>query len=183
MTNVADKSYEPHPEQIALIPSTSGNTINGLGEMELRRPTTIYWDNPDTLPHGGLMKWYVRRNYQGDRLKTRRHAEEIEAAELEPVAEQAVDAPAPDWVAAVKKKAVDLGASQVGITPIDPLWVFDRYDVEFKWAIVLALPMDYALISTSPSGRALNEVLEKYNDIYIKSRQLSCPPITEPLVV
>ncbi len=173
MSEATKPPYVPHPQQAALIPSTSGNAINGLGETERRRPTTIYWDDPDTLPHGDLMKWFIRRNYQGDRLKTRRRAEEIEATALESVAETAEDAPAGDWVAAVKGEALKLGASQVGIAPVDPLSVFDRYEVDFAWIVVLALPMDYALIATSPSTPALNEVLEKYNDIYLKSRLLA----------
>jgi len=173
MTDAPDRPYEPHPEQVALIPSVSGNEINGLGETEKRRPTVIYWDNPETLPHGQLMMWYVRRNYQGDRLKTRRRAEEIEAGILEPVADTAIEDSAANWTAKVKQEALDLGATQVGISAIDPNWVFDRYEVGFKWVIVLAQPMEYDLIATSPSGPALNEVLEKYNDIYIKSRQIA----------
>lgn len=173
MPDLPKRPYIPHPEQVALIPSISGNEVNGLGEEGRRRPTNIYWVNPDTIPHGELMKWYVRRNYQGDRLKTRRRAEEIEASDLENVAEATVDFPAEEWVAAVKEQALKLGASQVGIAPVDPLWVYDRYDIDFPWIVVVALPMDYEYIGTSPSEPALNEVLEKYNDIYMISRLLA----------
>ena len=31
------------------MPEVSGNTINGLGETEIRRPTHVYWHEPETL--------------------------------------------------------------------------------------------------------------------------------------
>ena len=57
-----DNSYRPfvpNPEQIALMPEVSGNSINGLGENVFRRPSYVYWgNNPDDILHGNLQKWF-----------------------------------------------------------------------------------------------------------------------------
>lgn len=54
-------SWEPSPEQMALWPSVSGNTINGVGEEAVRQPSPIYWHAPDATPHGPLQLWFIKR--------------------------------------------------------------------------------------------------------------------------
>ena len=54
--------FTPKPEQLALVPEVSGNTINGVGESETRRPTYVYWHDPETLHHGRMQKWFYTQN-------------------------------------------------------------------------------------------------------------------------
>ena len=55
------KSFEPSAEQQALLPEVSGNTLNGVGEKSLRRPTPVYWHKPDTIPHGPAQAWMTEK--------------------------------------------------------------------------------------------------------------------------
>ena len=53
------RPFVPNPEQMALMPEVSGNSINGLNENDFRRPSYVYWgDNPDDIVHGNLQKWF-----------------------------------------------------------------------------------------------------------------------------
>jgi len=56
------RPFSPKPEQLALIPATSGNTINGLGETKFRRASHVYWHDPDTIAHGELQKWFYTQD-------------------------------------------------------------------------------------------------------------------------
>ena len=52
-------TFKPRPEQMALYPDVSGNTINGLGETERRQPAYVYWGNsPDDVAHGDVQRWF-----------------------------------------------------------------------------------------------------------------------------
>lgn len=46
---------------MALWPDISGNTINGVGEPDIRQPTPIYCHAPDATPHGPLPPWFYKR--------------------------------------------------------------------------------------------------------------------------
>ena len=63
--------FRPNAEQLALLPDVSGNTLNGRGEREERRPTPIYWHDAEILPHGKLMQWYQGRRRSGGNKKAR----------------------------------------------------------------------------------------------------------------
>lgn len=47
---------------MALKPAISGNVINGLGEPDHRRPSHIYWYEPEKIPHGEMQKWFYTQN-------------------------------------------------------------------------------------------------------------------------
>ena len=53
------RPFTPDPQQMALQPDVSGNVINGLGEIEPRRPSIVYWaPDPDNIPHGDMQNWF-----------------------------------------------------------------------------------------------------------------------------
>jgi hypothetical protein len=52
----------------------SGNTVNGLGETECRRPKHVYWHDPDALHHGEMQKWFYTQNMDHDGIKKARGA-------------------------------------------------------------------------------------------------------------
>ena len=56
------RPFIPKPEQLALMPATSGNTINGMGETEFRQASRVYWHDPDTIEHGELQKWFYTQD-------------------------------------------------------------------------------------------------------------------------
>ena len=69
MAKSAYRPFTPNPEQVALMPEVSGNSVNGLGEKEIRRPTYVYWHEPETLHHGEMQKWFYTQNMDHEGIK------------------------------------------------------------------------------------------------------------------
>jgi len=158
-------SFQPSSDQQALVPDISGNTINGLGETQLRRPTPIYWHRPNQIPHGKLQVWMLER--------TKRLVPEVDhlndqlggrgSKERTPIAETIVEQTAQQWVEVVKDFALSHEADLVGITRLDPAWVFEGFEVEQPWMIVLGLAMDHTELVKAPEPPSIIEVMTQYN--------------------
>ena len=54
--------YEPSEEQRALFPDVSGDTLNGLGEKQVRNATKVYWSEPETIAHGEVQKYFYNKS-------------------------------------------------------------------------------------------------------------------------
>ena len=78
-----------------------------------------------------------------------------------PVAAERVEHSPAEWTEAVKTFALANEADLVGIARLDPLWVFDGFEIAEEWLIVLGFAHDYDEISQAPAvpGR-LNAGLE-----------------------
>ena len=63
----------------------------------------------------------------------------------------------PDWSAEVATKGVKMAAlareaDQVGIARMNRDWVFEGYEADYEWIVVLVVAMDYAELATAPDG-------------------------------
>lgn len=157
--------WTPSDEQRALWPPESGNAINGVGEGAVRRPSPIYWHDPDATPHGKLQRWfYARTNAPGaataDIVAARAERQRAIDEPLVPIAPR--EAGAFD-VDAIKAFARAAGADDVGIAAMKADYVFAGKDVPTQpWMIVIAVGQDYDAMRTAPSNRALVEVTLQY---------------------
>ncbi len=153
--------WTPSEEQSALWPAMSGNVINGLGEPFVRRPSPIYWHAPDATPHGPLQMWFLRRTTP---LVQIARAERQAALDMPvpPVATDVLTQSADAWTRRVKAAALAAGADAVGITRMQPQWVFDGYDVPQQWVIMLAVAHDWDALHTAPAETAAAEVIRQY---------------------
>src|SRR5450432_2401100 len=155
--------WQPSEEQMGHWPATSGNAINGVGEAARRRPSPIYWHDPDSTPHGPLQRWFYQRSNSGspELVAARAERQRVIDAPLAPlaaVAEQRVD-----WSDDLKRIAREAGADDVGITTMRADYVFEGRDVPTqRWIIVLAVAQDYDVMRTAPSVPALVEVTRQY---------------------
>ena len=117
-------SFKPRPEQMALYPEVSGNTINGLGETERRQPAYVYWGNsPDDVAHGDVQRWFytVDPGLDGYGEERARRAAIIDAP-LTPLAEtpQAVTEADFDGFSQAGLAAGDF--DKIGVADFDPVW-------------------------------------------------------------
>ncbi|MBC7842982.1 MAG: (Fe-S)-binding protein, partial [Gemmatimonadaceae bacterium] len=92
--------WTPSAEQMALWPSESGNTINGVGEGAHRQPSPVYWHAPDATPHGKLQLWFYNRitPFVQVAREERMRANEERVA---PVADTRVEHTAAEWTTLV----------------------------------------------------------------------------------
>ena len=80
------------------------------------------------------------------------------------VSSQRADFPDPETsTATVKSVAQELGAELVGITHVDQYHVYKGEDVPHKYAIVIAVAMDYDAIKQTPNINSSAEILRIYN--------------------
>lgn len=156
-------AFTPDPQQMALWPAVSGNTINGLGEAQPRRPSPIYWHAPDVTPHGPLQRWFYERT-KAEPLLVKVRAERQRAIDepLAAIAPDRAELSAQRWTDLVKKAAMDAGADLVGITRMRDEWVFQGYEVPQRWIVMLGVAHDYEQMKLAPRPEAAAEVVRQY---------------------
>ncbi len=164
-------SYSPKPETLALL-TASGNPINGLGETEVRRPSPFFWHPPEMHPFRELQ--VVARSsmsqcpgYDTAFSKARKHPE------LVPIAATRVEASSEEFTAAVNEFALSHEADAVGITPMDPLYVFEGYTIEEPTVILLAVAHNYERLKQVPSDETNGEGLADVGDQYARGTRSS----------
>ncbi len=156
--------YQPNPEQLALFPKVSGNAINGLGEPAARRPTPIYWHRPEQLAHGKLQQWMIERFLaEPDLADVHKRFGSRGPARLDPVSPTRVEHSPAQWSDQAKTFALEHDADLTGIAAVDPMWVFDGYEVTAPWIVVLGVVMDHDNLATAPANQAGLEVQAQYN--------------------
>ena len=167
--SAVDDDWQPPAEpyvtpqvQRDLFPDVSGNTINGLGEADVRRPEPIYHHDPERTRFGALQTWF--RGLPGHPLidQARRDRIPIMEEKLAPLAPEPEQRSPADWSATIKDQAAAIGAELVGITRMRPEWVFEGFDISQKWVIVMGVAMDYTELSAAPHPRSIAEVVRQY---------------------
>jgi ferredoxin len=157
------RPFTPKAEQQALLPATSGNAINGLGETRRRRATPIYWHDPDTLVHGELQKWFYTQNADNPHIiKAREDRAEILAIEVPPVDGEPLQQTAETWTDQLQAHVQTLDLDLFGITAFRPEWAFDGHDIRQKWIIMIGVAHDYERFKDAPALSAGAEVVRQY---------------------
>jgi len=157
------RPYTPDPEQIALVPSISGNEINGVGESVFRRASPIYWHDPESLHHGDLQKWFYTQHVDDPAIdQARKVRAEILGIELPPVADEALQQSAEQWTDDLTLYADTLDMELFGITPFRPEWTFEGLSLNHKYILMIGVAHDYEQIKTAPKTSAGAEVIRQY---------------------
>lgn len=155
--------WQPSEEQMRLWPSVSGNTINGVGEASIRRPSPIYWHPPETVPHGPLQKWFYAQTKSELVSEARKARQRAIDEPLAPLAHARMERTPEAWTREVQRLAEVHGADTVGIAAMRSEWVFEHAQAPTaKWIIVLGVAHDYEEIKTAPEERAAAEVSRQY---------------------
>ncbi|HLF31112.1 MAG TPA: 4Fe-4S dicluster domain-containing protein [Xanthomonadales bacterium] len=157
------RPYTPNPEQLALVPAVSGNTINGLGETEFRRARRVYWHDPDTLAHGEMQKWFYTQDPDNAAIAAARaERAKILALEVPEVSGQALLQSAEDWSRQLAEYAGTLDMELFGIARLNPDWTFEGVVLDYQWVIMLGVAHDYEGIRQAPLPAAGAEVVRQY---------------------
>jgi ferredoxin len=177
---------------MALRPEMSGNSVNGLGEEERRRPRTVYWaPNPDDIPHGPMQRWFYTVNPDEPAMVSQRAVRrKILEAPLPELADDKVVRTPGEWTKALQNFVFEHQCEQIGATPLDRDWLFEGQDTDFSNIIVMGLQHDYQAISTAPEPRAGGEVMRQYTRAVAVAKNLAgwlreqgwdAEPITGPM--
>ncbi|MEM8532484.1 MAG: 4Fe-4S dicluster domain-containing protein [Chloroflexota bacterium] len=146
-------------------PPVSGNIINGLGETERRRPVKVFHSGNFSTPWAAL-EWYFYT------LNSFRSFWAINRAQMDnlrltgPVAPQNLISEDPVVAARmVKQAARECGATLVGITRMRDELYFDGVDLDYTYAIAVAIPMDRETMRHVPGDETLDHIMDVYVDV------------------
>ena len=157
------RPFKPKHEQMVLVPETSANTINGVGEEGFRRASPIYWHDPDTLVHGDLQKWFYTQDPDNVAIAMAREArEKFLDIEVPPVSSEPLDQSAEAWTSDLRAFAATLDMELFGITALQEKWLFERHNLSQKWIIMIGVAHDYDQIKHAPEDLAGAEVIRQY---------------------
>jgi epoxyqueuosine reductase len=163
--------YVPKAETLALL-KVSGNPINGLGETTPRRPSPFFWHPPDLHPYAELQVAARQTmskcpGYESAFASARAHPELI------PIAEVRKEATPEQFAAEVTAFALAHEADDVGITAMDPLYVFEGYTIDEPWVIILAVAHNYERLKQVPSNETNGVGLADVGDQYSRGTRSS----------
>ncbi len=158
-------------ETLALL-KTSGNPINGLGETTQRKPSPFFWHPPNLHPFGEL-QIAARSTMSKCPGYEKAFAGARAYPELVPVSATRTTASAEECTAAVKEFALAHEADAVGITPMDPLYIFEGYQIDEPTVILLALAHNYERLKQVPSDENNGEGIGDVGDQYARGTRSS----------
>ncbi|SPJ27162.1 4Fe-4S dicluster domain-containing protein [Falsiruegeria mediterranea] len=158
------RPFQPDPDQTSRQPDISGNDINGLGEVEPRNPSMVYWaPDPMDIPHGPLQLYFYTRSAEEPAFSVQRAArQKILDAALPDVAPVAVSRSPADWTRGLDHFVQDGICEMTGVAEMQPNWVFEGHDIPQSRVVILGVQHDYAEISAAPEPRAGLEVMTQY---------------------
>jgi len=146
------KPYVPKAQFTDHFPEVSGNTINGLGEIEKHRPRTFFWHPPNRQTHGALQKAVTDYHRQSAAIRKEFSPNPPggRGPKLIPQSVRGSGRPAEEWSQLVKEFALKNECDLVGITAIEPMYVYEGYEIDEPWVITIGVAMDYEELSQAP---------------------------------
>lgn len=169
--------YAPLPKFLEAFPDVSGNDVNGLGERDPRPASPFFWHPHSKQAFGELqdavlghhrLSAGVRATYSP---KAPRGPKPVEQ---EP---QKIEKDAAGWTAEIKKFALENEADLVGIVPMKPEYVYEGYEINEPWIVMIGVAMDHERLNAAPDSleepTSAVEVGEQYNRAARVSRNLT----------
>ncbi|MEO0997066.1 MAG: 4Fe-4S dicluster domain-containing protein [Pseudomonadota bacterium] len=147
-------NFVPMRRFVEAMPAESGNTVNGLGEKAVRRASPFFWHPPKRQTHGKLQQ--VVTDYLQSSPEVARHFSPTPPGGRGPApVEQAAtvtENTAEAWTQQLQQFALDNEADVVGIARMDPLFVYEGYEVDEPWIVVVGVAMDYDELAQAPAS-------------------------------
>lgn len=167
-------AFVPSDEQMALWPDISGNTVNGLGEETARRPSPVMWHDPEIIPHGKVQSWFWDQGRKEPELFALRGERQRVIDQPEPpVSAQRIDIAPHEATKRVKELAEAADADLVGIVQARSEWVFEGYEFDYPWIVMLGVAMEHDQLLLAPEVPSAVEVVKKYTKGWAVARPIS----------
>ena len=175
----AHKDYKPLQNFLDKFPDVSGNTINGLGEAEQRRPSPFFWHPHDRQTHSELQIEVI--NYHRQSAEMRKYFSPTPPGGRGPKPIEQVETPVSNspeqWATLVKQFALEHESDLVGITAMQEMYVYEGYSLDDPWVIIIAVAMDHDELNQAPASfenpTAGTVVAKEYNRASRASRELA----------
>lgn len=160
----AFRPFKPHADLAELLPMQTGNAINGLDEVQKRRPDVVFWaPDPADIAFGDVQRWFYKCNTptpEENAERTRRQV--ILDTPLPDLAPFPADHTPEDWTSGLDRFIADGECEQVGVSRIRPEWIFDSRDTEFSNVVILGVQHNYDQLKSAPEKTASTDVIRQY---------------------
>lgn len=155
--------FVPDPAQMALWPEISGNEVNGLSEANVRRPSPIYWQDPELTPFGPLMAYYKTQQPDDKDLQAARDAADVFIFEgIRKKAATKIEKPSNEWTELAKEVGLANNGDVIGITRMRPEWVIEGFEVPYPTVIMSGVSMNFDQLKQAPGVPSAMEVTKQY---------------------
>ena len=168
-------AFRPNPALLALMPEISGNTINGLGEAEIRRPDIVYWaPDMDEIAHGDVQRYFYDQSAKQPAFTTAR-ADRMAATAVElPTVAQHREAHNPEDWTAMLDQFVDGGVCEmIGVADMIADWTYAGHQITQSKIIMIGVQHNYDEIKKAPDIAAGLEVMEQYKRAAVASKMVA----------
>lgn len=161
--------YRPMKRFVDKFPEISGNQVNGLGEESERRPSPFFWHPPERQTHGALQKEVTDYHRQSVAVRKWFSPNPPGGRGPDPVPQRdsKVQKSPAEWSGSIRKFALANESDLVGIAALDPMWVYEGYEISEPWVIMIGVAMDYTELAQAPPSfdnpRAAVVVAKEYN--------------------
>ncbi|WP_435216858.1 4Fe-4S dicluster domain-containing protein [Luminiphilus sp. nBUS_07] len=164
MASKKSHHFTPDENFTKLLHDHSGNTINGVGEPQKRRPTMVWWaPNPETAPFGEAQKWfYSKEQPDEEMLELRRSRHKVVAQSVPDIATQKVMKPPQNWTDQLQQFIDSGDCEMTGVTPLEADWVFDHEDTTLPNIVMIGVQHDYEELKHVPDIRGGKDVTRQY---------------------
>lgn len=174
MKNKVD--YQPNPYFVEKFPGVSGNSVNGLDEQAVRRASPFFWHKPQLHEFGELQQAVTDYHRQSAAIANTYTPEADRGPKTIEKAGQKIVMSAHDYSERIKKFVLADEADLVGIARMEPLWVYEGFEIEQPWVIMIGVAMNHERLDQAPASFdnpvAAVEVGEKYNQAARACRKL-----------
>ena len=190
---MSKRDYVPNPRFTRLFPEVSGNTVNGLGETEVRQASPFFWHPPDRHAFGALQQEVIAYHRRSPEITEHYSSSAPRGPKPVSKAPQKVERTAAEWSAGLKEFVLSHEGDLVGITAMDPLFLFQGYDIPHPWLVMIGVTMDHDKLAQVPptfdNPTSAAEVARQYNRAarvcrvlanYILSQGYEAEPYTGP---
>jgi len=147
------KNYVANATFTALMPEVSGNTVNGLGEAEVRPASPFFWHPAAKQTHGPLQAAVTDHLQSVPELSEHFSRRPPGGRGPQPVPQAAskVEKSPQTWVEEIKSFSLSQEGDLVGIARMSPRYVYDGYQIDEPWVILVGVAMNYAELAQVPA--------------------------------
>lgn len=149
-------AWKPPREFFDVMPKgRSGNTVNGLGETGKRRPSPFFWHEPKYQEFGDVQAYFYRTAYRDQHAKPIMEAIGVNpdgtfrqrGPSPIPQAETKVENAPEEWSRRVKEFVLANDGDMVGIAEVDPLWVYEGFEIEERYVVMIGVDHNHEELS------------------------------------
>ena len=168
---------ETYEDFVALFPDTSGNDVNGLGEPKIRRPSPFFWHPKDRHEFGELQNEVIGIQRRSPAIVEHYSRDAPRGPKIIEKSETQIKKTAFEWTRVLKTFSLSHEADLIGITAMDPLYVYDGYELNAPWVIVFGVATDHQELDKVPPSLkqpdSAVEVARQYNRAARVCRELA----------